>query len=749
MNRTAIYSPSTIVAWNIAAIEAKTGRAQEIEPAHLLLGLCKLCDLDLDRICPYPIGSKSIDKHELEEDVDFLRSRLEAWGIDRSTFRRRLRAIAAGPNLAPTARGRMHRSKASREVFERTTAIANADSSNGKDKPILRPHHLLEALLESPNPPWYDLFAEMGLNRSGGAAVVADPAALSDSRSVSEDVEGSITGRSEFGRDLTQRARDRLLSPFIGRQEKIHALAAILLSQRQPNPLLVGEAGVGKTSLVEGLVQWCASVQAPAPLRDRRFVELSAVESQYREEWEERLQAMAAEKVILFIDNLAALLSGNPGGAIVRADLVRGDLRCVATTTPEEYRTIARDAVLARCWRVVPVEEPTPEEAIAILNGLRPQWERHHRLPVSPEAIAAAANLSVRYLPDLRLPEKAIDLLDSACARARLNPLADPEDPLAGESIGARAVAAIVARRCNLPVERLTENERSRLLRLESELKERVIGQDRAVRTVTDAIRTAKAGLKLPHRPIGVFLFAGLAGTGKTELAKALAAAMFDDDRRFVAVDLSEFAADRNGIDRLAATLRTRPHSVVLFENLENGDPGAIDRLVQISETGELTDSDGRTVSFAETIVILKLSVGNSEAIEPKTYRQQIYKTLQETLRPKLLDSMGQIVIFYSLEPKALRQIIDKTIDSLQQRLAPRHLSLQLSEAAYQWLIKMGYTRELGVRELERTIDRHIVTPLGQALFRGRFPDGAIVCIEERGDTLVLETKEARSAIDD
>ena len=507
--------------------------------------------------------------------------------------------------------------------------------------------------------------------------------------------------------------------------------------------------------------------------------------TKYRGEFEERMQGLIrevteADDVILFIDEVHTILgAGAAEGSVDAANilkpaLTRGDLRCIGATTIGEYRKhIEKDPALERRFQMVWVDEPTREEAVEILRGLRPRFEEHHGLQITDEAIEAAVELSMRYLPDFRLPDKAIDLIDQACASGRIATLSAFSDLAAVASIGRPEVAAVVAQRCRLPVERLTEDDAARLLRMEEALRRRVIGQEEAVRAVSEAVRTARAGLKDPRRPIGVFLFVGTTGTGKTELAKALAEFLFDDEERLIRIDMSEYM-EKHTVSRLIGAppgyvgyeeegqltgpVRSNPYSVVLFDEVEKAHPDVFDIFLQIFDDGRLTDARGRRASFSETVIILTSNLGNriegaARAIglqlagaaakagdaEQEAYRRRIMDAVKGALRPELLNRIQRTVFFFPLSQESLRQIIDKILGGLRQRLRGRRVNVELTEAAYALLMQEGSHPQFGAREMERAIDRLLVQPLGKALLEGRFTEGTTVCVDARDGELVLE----------
>jgi len=807
-----VYAPSTVLAWNIAAIEAKSGHAVEIAPAHLLLGICKLCDLDIDRFCPKPIRENPAQRQEFQKDIQILRQWFDNWGLDPTVFRRRLRTRTLRADRVIAHQGIMHRDHAARQVFNRAEEICHSQALR---EPTVRPCHLLQALFELPDAPWEGLLNEMGIYQldqppqpdnldweslelipdESGTPIVLDEEVLYF------DPERCATPLLDtFGKDLTHLARQGLLDPTIGREREIQSLASILMQRRKRNAILVGEAGVGKTCIVEGLTQWLMTEAAPIALRNKRVVEVSMAAllagSKYRGEFEERIQGIVAEatrdrNTILFIDEIHTVLGAGGAGAsdaanILKPALARGDLHCIGATTVREYRqTIEKDGALERRFQVVWVTAPSPDETRRILKGLRPQFEQHHNLRITDEAIEAAVSLTGRYITDASFPDKAIDVIDRACANARLLQSNLEQQPTSaypratGTAAGATTsestlpplvrqdIIHAIAERCRLPIERLTEDERTRLLRMESFLRRQVMGQDRAIEVVSDAIRTARSGLKVPHRPVGVFLFVGKTGTGKTRLAQALAEFLFDDPRRLIRIDMSEYM-EQNSVSRLigappgyighetegqlSGAVRSNPYSVVLFDEIEKAHPQVLDLLLQVLDEGRLTDSQGNEVCFSETTIILTSNIGTTlsnrglgfdfdlnDQERLDLYEAEIHKALEQRLRPELLNRIGEVVCFHPLSPAIIRQIVDKLLGSIRDRLSERQITINIADEAYELLVDRGYNPDLGAREMERTIERLLVRPIGHGLLSNRFVKNSTISISVSDGELTFD----------
>lgn len=836
---------------------------------------------DLEKVA-YQFGNQEIEEEHLlyallEQEDSLILKLIEKMEIDKDYFRNSL-------NQALDAKVKVSGGELRFGQYLNKALVSAEDEAKAMGDEYVSVEHLFLALLRYPSPSMKKLFQEFGITKERFLQALST--VRGNQRVVSDNPEATYDTLNKYGEDLVEKARNQKLDPVIGRDEEIRNIIRILSRKTKNNPVLIGEPGVGKTAAIEGLAQRIAAEDVPEGLKDKKIFALDmgalVAGAKYRGEFEERLKAVLEEvkksegNIILFIDELHLIVgAGKTDGAMdasnmLKPMLARGELHCIGATTLDEYRQyIEKDAALERRFQPVMVDEPTVEDTISILRGLKERYEVFHGVKITDSALVAAATLSHRYITDRFLPDKAIDLVDEACAlikteldsmpseldeqrrkimqleieesalkketdnlsKERLEALQkelaelrdtfntqkaqwdnekhsveklqklreqiedvnkqiqkakqnydlekaaqlqygelpklqqqleieeksvkESDRSLVHEAVTDDEIARIISRWTGIPVTRLTEGERAKLLTLEDQLHKRVVGQDEGVKRVTDAILRSKAGIKDPTKPIGSFLFLGPTGVGKTELAKTLAENLFDDEQNMVRIDMSEYM-EKYSVSRLIGAppgyvgyeeggqlteaVRRKPYSVVLFDEIEKAHPDVFNVLLQVLDDGRITDSQGRTVDFKNTILIMTSNIGSpylldgideNGEIKPEA-QSQVMDDLRGHFRPEFLNRLDEIIMFKPLTKSNIGKIVDLMVGELDKRLADQELSLELTDAAKDQVIENGYDPVYGARPLKRYLQKYVETLAARKILSGDV---------HAGDTLVLDVQ--------
>jgi ATP-dependent Clp protease ATP-binding subunit ClpC len=772
----------------------------------------------------------------LEQEKGITGDILQVLGVDIDVVKKRVEAtLDSFPKMAYEAT-QIYATPRIAALFE--NAIKEADRL--KDE-FVSTEHLLIAIAGETRGEAATILAESGVNQE--KIYQALQKIRGGHRVTDRQAESKYRSLEKYGHDLTELARQGKLDPVIGRENEIKRVIQILSRRTKNNPVIIGDAGVGKTAIAEGLAQKIAAEDVPDSLKGKKIVALDmgalVAGSKFRGEFEERLKAVldevrqSAGEVIMFIDELHTVVgAGAAEGAIdasnmLKPALARGEIQCIGATTLDEYRKrIEKDKALERRFSPVYLDEPSVEATIEMLRGLRPRYEAHHKIKIEDSALVAAAKLSQRYISDRFLPDKAIDLIDEAASKLRLDMESAPEEvktldrkikhlrdeeeaasqrqdykkaaELKAERlhleqeydqaklkwqkekkidsvVDEEDIAGLVAQWTGIPVSRMLETETDKLVHMEERIHQRIVDQDEAVAVVCEAIRRGRAGLKDPKRPIGSFIFLGPTGVGKTELARALAEFLFDDEDAMVRLDMSEYMQEHTvarligsppgyvGYEeggQLTEAVHRRPYRVILFDEVEKAHPNVLSILLQLLEDGRLTDGHGRTVDFRNTVVIMTSNLGSKdfqrgsigflhrEEGDEEKMKTDVNKALKENLLPELRNRIDDIITFHQLTKEHLKSIVDLLIREVERRLAERSIKLEVDEEAKAWLVQKGYDPMYGARPLRRAIQKYVENPISTRILQGEFKEGDTIAISLKEDTLsfaALKTARAKA----
>lgn len=757
-------STSVMLTWQISAIETIQSGYPFIEKEHVMISLLKISDiLDENVRKKSKLNIPATDVEILAKEINAIDDVYKKLKIDNIVLRRLIRKLNG--KLSHDHQDEIvHRSDESRKCFKRAIDIAQKERSL-----TLKPIHLLMALMEEPGKIITTALHEFKIT----------PMQIIDQCFLSKDEEREPVGVQKeeknremekdlllrFGEDLTLSAKEGKISPLIGRQKEILKIIHTLGRKTKKNPLLIGDAGVGKTAVVRGLALKIALGDIIPSLKNKRIIELNMgaliAGTKYRGDFEDRIikvidECRRDENIILFIDEIHTLIgTGKVQGSVDVVDimkpvLAKGEITCVGSTTNEEYRKyIEKDSALERRFQPIMIEEPTESESIEILNGLKNTFEDHHRVTISSSIIETAVKLSVRYIQDRHLPDKAIDIIDEACTRVKVANA--NRDDIAGETnvaandVTEEIVAKVVADWSGCPVEKLNIRDREKLLTMETELKKRVIGQDDAIDRLVRLVKIARTELRDPKKPLGVFFFMGPTGVGKTELAKALTAFLFESENSIIRIDMSEYM-EKHSVAKLIGSppgyvgyeeegqltgkLRRHPFSVVLFDEIEKAHPDVLDIFLQLFDEGRITDNKGRTANAKNSIFIMTSNVGSNygnkslpgftRSSKEEQDIDRLNSQLKKKFRPEFLNRIDEIIIFKSLDLPDVTKIAEKLLSHLKERLNNQKIKLDISAEAITYLAQKGYDPVMGARPLARIMDDLITTPISEMLINNK-----------------------------
>jgi ATP-dependent Clp protease ATP-binding subunit ClpC len=767
-------SASTHLVYIIAASEATFLKSVYLEPEHFLVAMFKLGNIVKNESL-FPDKFDKSQKQEIVQDAAELSELWKRHNVDPKQFRRRLRFLIS-QDQKETGKFSGHRSPRGREMFAEAEAIGEKEGDE-----TLELTNLLAACLRMDSPLISMLFEEYNVDLDELADdaeewISKEPIPTIEQETPEEEMPGKFPFEgvaehklAKYGRDLTYLAHQGKLGPIIGRREEIKSIGRILTQRSRNNPLLLGDPGVGKTAVVEGLALYAVSEDAVKALRDLHIVEITmsalVAGTKYRGEFEAKIQevikiAKNEENLILFIDELHSMMGAGAGeGAldasnILKPALGRGDISCIGASTTAEFRKyIEPDGAMTRRFQVIWIDEPSHQETLEILQGLKPKLEEHHAIEIDDTLLEPVVRLTSRFLTDGYQPDKAIMVLDESCARRKLLTIGTLAPGMQTGALELEDIGEVIARRSQVPLEVILTRDEDRLLKIEEELSKSILGQDHAISALAKAIRISRAGLKPANRPV-VMLFAGPTGTGKTELAKVLSRFLFFDDNRLIRLDMSEYAEQHASAKILGSPpgyvgfaeeshfireIRLHPYSVVLLDEIEKAHPDIMKTFLQVFDEGRLTDARGRTINCSEAIFIMTTNLGTGVKVKPAigfmltddeaakqqaSAVQQYQKAIVNYLSPELVNRIQEVVIFKPLSKEAISRILDLYINATNKRLKERGIQVSLDDSAKALISEDGYSQDYGARFLKRVYDRWITEPLSEQILSSKLTSG-------------------------
>lgn len=772
------------IVWQLSVQETARSKHQYIEKEQIFIGLCKVSDL----LSPEILLQIDVDIEIVRPELELLNDFFAEFELDRVKLRRHLRQLIGQGDYEHKEKV-IHRSENCKQYFQNAAELARSHNST-----VINVFHIWTTILEEPGKYIPEALADSGVKiedlKSSAMKKITEPIPAGV-KPEPERAENQLRSKTffldKYGRDITHLAKNGKLKPLIGRKKELLLVIQTLIREMKNNPILIGEAGVGKTAIVEGLAQRIIQQDITPLLQDKRIVELNigslVAGTKFRGEFEERLtqiikEAKSNHEVIIFIDEIHTLVgTGAAEGALGASDilkpaLARGEFPCIGATTITEYRKyIEKDSALERRFQPIMVKEPTPEETLEILKQLKEAKETFHCLQIEPSALKAAVELSVRYLPDRRLPDKALDVLETACTKVKVPQLTmygkKEEIEKAGGVVTAEIITEVVAEMTGIPIKKLSEAEKKKYVNLAEIIKKRLIGQDEAVEKVAETVKLARAGLRDPKKPIGVFLFLGPTGVGKTELARALAEILFGSEQEIIRFDMSEYM-EKHTVSKLIGAppgyigheeegqltgrLRTKPYSVVLLDEVEKAHPDVTNIFLSVFDEGRLTDSKGRTIDAKNAIFIMTSNIGTeiyqkhplgfsqTDSAEALRMRGELESEIKRNFRPEFLNRIDEIIMFRPLYEEAVYKIAANLTETYKKRvLENKGIELIIEPEVMMKVCGEGYDVNNGARPLNRAFERLIIKPLSNMIIQGDFTEGDNVRIEIKDNRIVFK----------